>query len=513
MNRRGVLIAALALFLLPATAQAAFPGQNGKLAWSSNRDGNHEIYSMNSDGSGVVRLTNDPQADVQPAWSPDGQEIAFVRFNQIWTMNADGTSPQQVTTAPSGAFSPSWSPDGSRFAYVDGGGGAIYTIGRDGTGVQVVVDPPGCPPDHGDLRCYRVDDPKWSPAGDRIAYDQMTRIENGEGDIIDGFVEVLTIRPDGSDIRVLDEGLQPAWSPAASHIAFSDSAGASGLDVFTMTATGANRIPVVSTPGGDNQVAWSPDGAKLVFVSNGDGDGEIYTSRADGTDLTQLTANTSIDRYPDWQPIPVNAYPRPKGASPMRVSLVTAYDQCTAPNRTHGPPLAFGSCNPPAKSSAHLTVGTGDSNGKPARNEGYLRLSTIAGNPGTTVDEADVAVDFFSDDVFTNALGDYEGELRAVLPLRITDKDNTPHPGGPGAATTQDFTFDVDATCVASTDPQEGSACQTTTTLDALMAGTIKEGRRSVWQLGQVVVHDGGPDGDTATAGNTVFARQGVFVP
>ena len=65
----------------------------------------------------------------------------------------------------------------------------------------------------------------------------------------------------------------------------------------------------------------------------------------------------------------------------------------------------------------------------------------------------------------------------------------------------------------SSADPSPRSSCQTTTTADALIPGAIKEGRRSIWQLGQVVVYDGGPDGDTATAGNTVFARQGVFIP
>ena len=207
---------------------------------------------------------------------------------------------------------------------------------------------------------------------------------------------------------------------------------------------------------------------------------------------------------------PITAYPRPAGATPLRVSLVTAYDECAAPNRTHGPPLDRPSCNPPTRSSAHLTVGTADSNGQVVRYEGYLRLNTIVGNPATPGDQADLGIDFFSKGVLTNALTNYTGELRAEVPLRITDKDNTPNPA---AATTQDFTFDVDATCAVVSDPSPHSVCQTTTTADALIPGSIKEGRRSIWQLGQVLVYDGGPDGDTATADNTVFARQGVFIP
>ena len=124
-----------------------------------------------------------------------------------------------------------------------------------------------------------------------------------------------------------------------------------------------------------------------------------------------------------------------------------------------------------------------------------------------------MGIDFFSKGALTNALANYTGELRAEVPLQITDKDNTPHPGGPGAATTQELTFDIDATCAVVSEPSPHSECQTTTTADALIPGSIKEGRRSIWQLGQVLVYDGGPDGDTATADNTVFAAAGAVHP
>ena len=85
-------------------------------------------------------------------------------------------------------------------------------------------------------------------------------------------------------------------------------------------------------------------------------------------------------------------YPRPKGASPLRVSLVPAYAACAAPNRTHGPPLAHPSCNPPAQTSQQLTVGTPDANGAPASSMGSARLACGPGDPATGTDEADVAV-------------------------------------------------------------------------------------------------------------------------
>ena len=135
------------------------------------------------------------------------------------------------------------------------------------------------------------------------------------------------------------------------------------------------------------------------------------------------------------------------------------------------------------------------------------------GTPGG-LDDADVALDFFIDDVFTNALADYTGELRARVILQITDKDNTPHPGGPGAATTAAIPLELTATCIPVADLQEGSACTATTTADALAPGTVKEGMRAVWQLSRVEVYDGGPDGDAQTlGGDTLFATQGLFIP
>ena len=74
-------------------------------------------------------------------------------------------------------------------------------------------------------------------------------------------------------------------------------------------------------------------------------------------------------------------YPRPAGASPLRVSLVPAFAECTGPNRTHGPPLASPSCSPPAQSSGQLTVGTPDANGKPTASIGWLRANVNVGRP------------------------------------------------------------------------------------------------------------------------------------
>ena len=208
-------------------------------------------------------------------------------------------------------------------------------------------------------------------------------------------------------------------------------------------------------------------------------------------------------------------YPRPQGAGLFRVSLVPAYRACAAPNREHGPPLAFGSCNPPVQRSDHLTVGTPDANGNPAGSVGSMRLGVAPGDSSTPADEADVTVDFTLGDVRrTSDESDYTGQLQAVTTVRITDRDNDPAAGGGNdPATVSDFPFPATVPCAATASTTTGATCTLSTSFDALVPGAIKELDRSIWQLEALQVFDGGSDGLASTSPNTLFARQGVFVP
>ena len=157
--------------------------------------------------------------------------------------------------------------------------------------------------------------------------------------------------------------------------------------------------------------AWSPDGTQdRAYVGgpiariNSDGTGRRHDHIVD-TDRRRPCPTGSRSRS---TPIRARA-----GATPFRV-VAHAPPTTSAPrsDRTHGPPLAFPSCASPQKTSQYLTVGTGDSNGLPARNEGYLRLDALVGAPGGP-DDSDVGIQLFIDDVFTNALASYGGEVRA----------------------------------------------------------------------------------------------------
>src|SRR2546430_11948723 len=120
-----LLGACLAVAALAPQAHAAFPGKNGKIAFSSDRGGNFNICTVNPDGTELTRLTDDLQADVEPRWSADGARIAFMRFDlarsrySLWLMNADGSG-QQLLSAATIFGSASWSPTGNELAYANG---------------------------------------------------------------------------------------------------------------------------------------------------------------------------------------------------------------------------------------------------------------------------------------------------------------------------------------------------------------------------------------------------------
>jgi hypothetical protein len=223
-------------------------------------------------------------------------------------------------------------------------------------------------------------------------------------------------------------------------------------------------------------------------------------------------------------------HPRPKSASPMQMSLVPAYAACTASNRTHGPPLAFASCNPPAQTSAQATVGTPDAFGGAANAAGYLRLKVVIGAPTPDGWDEDVRIDMALNDVrclptgarcgTANASGpaDYSGELRFSFTFRVTDHWSGATPaGGTDPATAQDFTIEHSWACVQSGSTSTGSTCDVSTTLDAVAPfppEAVQYGRRGNWELNAARIFDGGADGDGDTTGdNTVFARPGVFIP
>jgi Tol biopolymer transport system component len=290
------------LLALPAAAGAAYPGTNGKLAFAGDSTGTLDIYSVSSTGSALppTPLTHSSALESEPAWSPDGSQIAFSfvsgGFGNVFVMNADGTGARNVTNqADSFNTKPTWSPDGSRIAFYSDrdGDNEIYVVKADGSGPQTNLTNSPTTGDFG---------PAWSPDGSRIAF---TRIAGDAADVYvmnaDGSAQVNRT---GFDAAAHD---QPTWSPDGSKIAFRRSLDFDS-EIYVINADGSGTPQdLTHSPLPDQSPAWSPDGTKIAFASFRSGGEEIWLMDADGAHPTQFTANLSRDNYPDWQPLAANA--------------------------------------------------------------------------------------------------------------------------------------------------------------------------------------------------------------
>ena len=287
-TRTPVPTATSALTVQPTPTETPAPVV-GRIAFTSKRDGNFDIYVMNADGSGVIRLTDDPASDGLPIWSLDGQKILFISRRDgnrdIYVMNADGSGVTRLTDSGADEM-PSWSPDGRKIVFSSHRsrrGPDIYVMNADGSGVTQLTDNPQNLDEH----------PSWSPDGRKIAF-----IRNP-----DGRDDLYVMNADGSGVEQLTEDYAldswPSWSPDGRKIAFS-SDGAGNLDIYVINADGSGLTRLTDDPADDSITSWSPDGQRIAFSSERGGNWDIYVMNADGSGVTRLTDNPAYDGAPNW---------------------------------------------------------------------------------------------------------------------------------------------------------------------------------------------------------------------
>jgi Tol biopolymer transport system component len=230
------------------------------LAFVGLFNGNYEIFTAKTDGAELRQLTFKPGLDNNPAWSPDGTRIAFSTNRdgnvEIYVMNADGGNPVRLTTSPTAQDrSPAWSPDGTRIAFVSdvGGGTHIYVMNADGTNQVRLTNNAG--PDY---------DPEWAPDGKRIAF-----TSNWEGT-----AGIWLVNADGTGATRLTSSsygdAQPTWAPDGSRIAFSARPTPGTSAIFAVNADGSGRVRVTTDFVSATDPAWSPDGRKIAFTAQGE---------------------------------------------------------------------------------------------------------------------------------------------------------------------------------------------------------------------------------------------------
>ena len=281
---------------------------DGRALVYSNRITNNDtdIYTVNPDGSGRHRLTANNVNDLDPAWSPDGRWIAFVRTlpvgragdsnAELFLMRSDGSGVRRLTHWPGEDFAPAWSPDGSQIVFVRRTARrvdpllSLYTIRMDGSHLTRMQTPDEF-----------YDSPSWSPNGRAIA---LTR-GGGEEVGVDSGGAVIVVRADGSGARVIDDpgddaDAYPQWSPDGRAISFVRETWVCDYcddetDLWTVSPDASGAKSLVAGP---EDAAWSPDGAYLVVLR-----GDLGIVTREGSKVRELEAARGVANPGlSWQP-------------------------------------------------------------------------------------------------------------------------------------------------------------------------------------------------------------------
>jgi TolB protein len=262
-----------------------------KLAYISDRTGAKELYVMDYDGNDSHALTNERSIVLTPAWSPDGEKIAYTSFklNQanIEILSRIDRKPYNFVRQGGTTTTPVWSPDGSKIAYAtsrDGSDTEIYVADWNGRNAKRLTVAKG------------VDiSPFWNPrTGREIAFVSDRS----------GTAQIYIMDAEGTNVRriIMDGGtaVNPAWSPDGQHIAFAwQKARTSFFDIYVHDLASGKNDQLTQNTGDNERPTWSPDGRHLAFESTRNGSSQIYSMLADGTKVRQLT-QSGKNQGPAW---------------------------------------------------------------------------------------------------------------------------------------------------------------------------------------------------------------------
>ena len=267
-----------------------------KIVFNSNRDGNAEIYMMDTDGKQQVRLTRHPDADFQPVWAPTGEQILFVSnrdgVRDLYLMDSNGENVKRVFKKIATRQQPAWSPDGKHIAYLGNKGNdwAIYLATLDEKEERLAW-------------CGRTGGfPAWSPDGKEIIFAATHAIGQANSPLV--IYNLQTGKKENFHPQPQLRMFQPSWAPddtiAFSHV---EKLGGRGPVKGTLYAVnrdgdGLNELVPEKEPIAEHPT-WAPAMDKLAYHKQVDENRQIFKIDLVSQQSQKLTSR-GINVYPDW---------------------------------------------------------------------------------------------------------------------------------------------------------------------------------------------------------------------
>ena len=282
------LITLLPVLLFALACRSGAP----PIVFTSDRDGNLEVYSVRADGRGdEENLSRSPRDEFSPSLSPNGRHVAFLSGGsedmKLEVLEIAGGERTQVFGGAGTLTQPKWGPDSGRvaFALAQDSGNSVYVSESDGTESlllsKVAADEVG----------------GWSPEGNFVVFS-----------VRDGAEQGLYIRnPDGVNEfrRTKSTDYGAVWSSDSRYIAFLSTRDGNP-EIYVVDPEEGDEVRVTDSEAAEYDLSWSPNGKRLLFVTERDGNAEIYVveikDRGMADNLTRLTHNEVRDDQPTWSP-------------------------------------------------------------------------------------------------------------------------------------------------------------------------------------------------------------------